>query len=95
VTDSEILRIWNTLAANTKHPYTEARVFSCVVAAYENNGVDFDTGRAGDVMRIVWPPHTALGAVPSEIRGNTADPGNNRNRQSDFARIMRFVRGET
>ena len=90
MTDAEILRIWVTVE---KHTYTEARVFSCVVAASENNSADFDTGRAKAVMQIVWPQNAALGAVPSEIRGNTANQNNNSNRQSDFARLMRLVRG--
>ena len=89
MTDADILRIWATVE---NHSYTEARVFSCVVAAYENNSVDFDTGRAGAVMQVVWPQNAALGAVPSEIRGNTANQNNNSNRQSDFARLMELVR---
>lgn len=87
VTDAEILAIWNQL---TDHTYTEARVLSCVVAAHENNG-EIVTSRAKEVMQVVWPMNTALGAVPSEIRGNTANTNNNRNRQADFARLSQVI----
>ena len=89
VTDAEILRIWNTLSNRT---YTEARVFSCAVSAYENNG-EINTGRAGAVMQVVWPQNAVLGAVPSEIRGRTANQNNNRNRQADFSRLMPLISG--
>lgn len=92
MTDAEILRIWNTL---TNRIYTEARVFSCVVSAYENGNGEIDTGRAVEVMQVVWPEHPVLGGVPSEIRGNTANEGNNRNRQADFDRLMQVVRDES
>jgi RecB family endonuclease NucS len=72
--------------------YTEARVFACVVAAFENDSSNFDTSRAGVVLRVVWPQNPELGAVPSEIRGTTGNQNNNRNRHSDFARLMRLVR---
>lgn len=88
MTDPEILRVWNTLSKQT---YTEARVFSCVVSAYENNNGEIDTGRAGAVMQVVWPQTTALGGVPSEIRGTTANQTNNRNRQADFTRLMQLI----
>jgi len=93
VTDAEILRIWKMPAI--KKTYTEARVFSCVISAHENNSGEIVTRRAGAVMQVVWPQNAPLGAVPSEIRGNTANQNNNRNRQADFKRLMRLVRGES
>ncbi len=90
MTDADILRIWNTQANRT---YTEARVFSCAVSAYENGTGEIDTRRAKVVMQVVWPQNAALGAVPSEIRGNTANPNNNRNRRADFDRLLRLLRG--
>jgi hypothetical protein len=90
VTDAEVLRIWNTLPNQT---YTEARVFSCAVSAHENNG-EIDRQRAVAVLQAVWPQNTELGAVPSEIRGNTANLNNNRNRQADFDRLTQRIRGQ-
>jgi predicted HNH restriction endonuclease len=89
VKNAEILRIWNSLANRT---YTEARVFSCVVSAYENGTREIEIRRARAVMRVVWPQNEALGPVPYEIRGNTADQNNNRNRQADFSRLMQMIR---
>lgn len=89
MTDAEVLRVWNALPNQT---YTEARVFSCAVSAHENGG-EIDRGRAVAVMGVVWPQNTELGGVPSEIRDRTANPGNNRNRQNDFARLTQLLRG--
>jgi predicted HNH restriction endonuclease len=88
MTDSEILRIWNTLVEQRK---IDARVYSCAVSAYENNEV-IDTGRAVAVLHLVWPG-VKMGAVPSEIRGRTAESNNNKNRQTDFSHFMQIIHG--
>ncbi len=89
MTDTEIRRVWNTVQKRT---YTEARVFSCVASAYENGNDEFDTRRAGAVMRVIWPQNAVLGgSVPSEIRGKSANQNNNRNRQADFIRLAQYL----
>lgn len=90
MTDEEILRLWNMLREPRK---IDARVYACAVSAYENNG-EIETGRAVAVLNIVWPG-VDLGAVPSEIRGRTANQNNNRNRQDDFNRLIQLIRSES
>lgn len=89
MTHAEIQRIWNSHAKQTN---VEARVFSCAVSAIENNG-EIDRGRAVAVLRFIWPEKIDIGAVPSEIRGRSSKPNNNRNRQGDFARLTQLIRG--
>lgn len=75
--------------------YTEARVFSCVVSAYENNDGQLDKKRAVAVMKIVWPENTKLVDVPREIQGTSPNQNQNRLRRNDFNRLMKLIRGKT
>jgi len=80
MTDADIRRIWGTLPNQT---YTEARVFSCAVSAYENNG-EIERQRAIAVLQVNGPENPVLEPVPSEIQGNTSNENQNRYRLDDF-----------
>ena len=92
MTDEEILRVWRTLANRT---YTEARVYSCAISAYEDNTEQIDNRRAVAVMGVVWPENTRLMEVPRQCKGMSPDLNQNRLRVADFQRLLQIIRDES
>jgi Domain of unknown function (DUF3883) len=93
VSDAEIREVWSSLR-KPKSLYTEARVFSCAVSAYENNGevvTKRARKRAREVMQIVWPENTELVGVPLEIEGTSKDKNQIPLRQADFIRLKQEI----